>query len=84
MHKNTEQLKKTIKKVLKSNGFLIQDIAKRLNLTNRFFSDMQCIKIDRLIDISNATGISLYEFIEDDNFNRYYNNDGKLIKIERK
>ena len=83
MQKNTEELKNNIKKILKQKGFLIQDVAKRLNLTTRFFSDMQCIKLERLQDISNVTGISLYEFISDSNYNRYYNNEGILIKIER-
>lgn len=83
MQGNTEEVKKRIKFLLKERGIKIKDLAKSLHLEPRFFSDMLCIKLERLHDISRATGISVYDMITDDNFKRYYNEKGELIKIEK-
>lgn len=83
MQANTEDLKKIIKRELKRKGISIKDLASKLSLSPRFFSEMKCIKIERLMSICNVTGISIYQFIDDDNFDKFYNKSGELIKIDR-
>lgn len=83
MNKNTELIKKAIKKELKRNRIPLKFVAQVLNLKPRFFSEMTCIKIDRLQDIADASGLSLFNLIEDPNFKKYYNSKGELIKIEK-
>lgn len=83
MQTNTEKIKKIIKRELKRKGITIGELSKRLRLNHRFFAEMTCIKIERLQDICNASSLSMFDVIEDENFRKYYNQSGELIKIER-
>lgn len=77
------ETKEKIKFLLKKKGLTINELAKRLNLQPRFFAELTCFKLDRLTDICNAIDVSLFDVLEDDKFNKFYNDKGELIKIEK-
>ena len=77
------EIKKSIKSLMKKKGISVNELAKRLNLKPRFFAELQCIKIERLYDICAAIGASPFHILEDENFKKYFDENGNLNKIER-
>ena len=77
------EIKKSIKSQMKKKGISVNELAKRLNLKPRFFAELQCIKIERLYDICAAIEVSPFQILEDENFKKYFDENGNLNKIER-
>ena len=77
------KVKKNIKFQLKRKGINVKELAKRLHLQPRFFAELQCIKIERLYDICAAIEVSPFHILEDENFKKYFDENGNLNKIER-
>ena len=77
------EIKKSIKSLMKKKGISVNELAKRLNLKPRFFAELQCIKIERLYDICAAIEASPFHILEDENFKKYFDENGNLNKIER-
>lgn len=77
------KVKKNIKSLMKKKGISVNELAKRLNLKPRFFAELQCIKIERLYDICAAIEVSPFHILEDENFKKYFDENGNLNKIER-
>ena len=77
------KVKKNIKFQLKRKGINVKELAKRLHLQPRFFAELQCIKIERLYDICAAIEVSPFHILEDENFKKYFEENGNLNKIER-
>ena len=77
------KVKKNIKSQLKRKGINVKELAKRLHLQPRFFAELQCIKIERLYDICRAVEVSPFQILEDENFIKYFDENGNVNKIER-
>ena len=77
------KVKKNIKSLMKKKGISVKELAKRLHLQPRFFAELQCIKIERLYDICRAIEVSPFQILEDENFKKYFDENGNLNKIER-
>ena len=77
------KVKKNIKSLMKNKGISINELAKRLHLKPRFFAELKCIKIERLYDICAAIEVSPFHILEDENFKKYFDENGNLNKIER-
>lgn len=77
------KVKKNIKSQMKRKGINVKELAKRLHLQPRFFAELQCIKIERLYDICRAIEISPFQILEDENFKKYFDENGNVNKIER-
>ena len=77
------KVKKNIKFQMKRKGINVKELAKRLHLQPRFFAELQCIKIERLYDICGAIEVSPFQILEDENFKKYFDENGNLNKIER-
>ena len=80
---NTDKLKEKIKERLKTYHISIGMLCKLLGRNRKFFAEIKTMSVDRLYLISSVTGVSVYDFLEDERFKKYYDEKGELTRIER-
>lgn len=80
---NTNIIKENISRILKKKKIKIGRLCKELGLSRFYLNHAKEFSYTRLSDIAIALDVSVFELIEDDNFQRLYNDAGELVRIER-
>lgn len=61
----------------------VESLTNKLGVNRNFLRETNQFTYELLSKISKALGVTIYELIEDDNFERLYNDAGELIRIDR-
>lgn len=75
--------KELIKEALSRRGLSTTKTFKEIGLNQRYLSNAGRIGDDIMYSIQKQTGISVFEMVEDINYNKYYSESGELLKIEK-
>lgn len=75
--------KELIKEALSRRSLSTTKTFKEMGLNQRYLSNAGRIGDDIMYSIQKQTGISVFEMVEDINYNKYYSESGELLKIEK-
>ena len=70
-------------KGLKRNKVNMAAYIRKKHLSHNYFHSSNNYTQEKIITICNDTGVSLFDVCEDSRFQKYYNDKGELIKIEK-
>ena len=77
-------VKERIKNHIKKNKLSIDSLCKQMKVNRNYFNQINSnTGLEKIERICNELNISIYDIVDDQQFQKYYNESGKLIKIER-
>lgn len=80
---NTILLHKRIRNIMIDKKISVETLTTKLGVNRNFLRETNQFTYELLSKISKQLGVTIYELIEDDNFQRLYNDAGELVRIER-
>lgn len=80
---NTILLHKRIRNIMIDKKISVETLTTKLGVNRNFLRETNQFTYELMSKISEHLGVTVYELIEDDKFQRLYNDAGELVRIER-